>query len=63
VVSLVGDDVIVGFISFFGTTFSCLVFGDGFLTGVDDDDDDGLISDVFSFFTTTGVVELDFFCG
>jgi hypothetical protein len=59
-VSLVGDDVIVGFDSFFGVTFSCLIVGDGFLTG-DEDDEDGLISDVFSFFITTGVVEFDFF--
>jgi hypothetical protein len=26
-------------------------------------DEDGLISDVFSFFITTGVVAFDFFCG
>jgi hypothetical protein len=50
----------VGFDSFFGVTFSCLIVGDGFLTG-DEDDEDGLISDVFSFFITTGVVEFDFF--
>jgi hypothetical protein len=57
VVSLTGDELIVGFVSFFGVTFSCLIFVAGFLTG----DDDGFISEVFSFFTTTGVVEFDFF--
>jgi hypothetical protein len=51
---LVGDDEIVGLDSFFGVTFSCLTtFGEGFFVGVD----------AFSFLTTTGVVELDFFAG
>ena len=65
VVSLVGDEVTVGFTSFFGVTFSCLMFVGGFLTGEEESffvgvDEDGLTSDVFSFFTT-GIVEFDFF--
>lgn len=64
-VSFIGVELIVGLDSFFGVTFSCLTFAGDALREDEDADgdfpvDDGLTSDVFSFFTVTGV---DVFCG
>ena len=54
-VPFVGEELTIGFESFFGVTFSCLTLAIDFFVDADDGD---LDVDGFSFLTAVGVVEV-----